>query len=193
MFKKDDYIVCLEGEFKKPGGVGISDCARKNYIVKQDIDDFCLNIQEGIGKIGQRNNIKMTFDKSQWLKDWRYATPEEIEEYDRLGKPYDVTTLNSFVLPKKWYVKGQTYDQDVILTNYFNHLHNGDIGAVDCSKQHTYYYSEKINDVWWNVGKNISDSSFKEITYEQFVKYVLNQNTNSEDMFALISLLKQVI
>jgi hypothetical protein len=24
---------------------------------------------------------------------WRYATPEEIAEYDRLGKPFDVTTL----------------------------------------------------------------------------------------------------
>lgn len=35
----------------------------------------------------------MSFGKKEWLKDWRYATQEEAAEYERLGKPYDVTTL----------------------------------------------------------------------------------------------------
>ena len=37
-----------------------------------------------------RNSLR--FDGSFNFK-WRYATIEEIEEYDRIDKPYDVTTL----------------------------------------------------------------------------------------------------
>lgn len=102
MFKKYDYIVCLEGKFSPPGGMGISECGRKNFIVKQSITCEYLNIEKGIGldvndtTSGHRNNHMFTFDKTQWLKDWRYATSEEIEEYERLGQPYDVTTLKSF-------------------------------------------------------------------------------------------------
>ena len=35
----------------------------------------------------------MSFDKKSYLKDWRYATQEEAAEYERIGKPYDVTKL----------------------------------------------------------------------------------------------------
>lgn len=184
MFKKDDYIVCLNTPIDDKD-------FPPNFVFKQSYDYEYLSAKKD--NCGYSNGWpQIQWDGSKEYSKWRYATPEEIEEYDRLGKPYDVTTLNSFVLPKKWYVKSINFDQDVVLTSYFNHLHNGHIGPADCSKQHTYYYNEKINNVWWGVGINRPDSSFKEITYDQFVKYVLNQNTNSEDMSALINLLKQI-
>lgn len=110
MFKKDDYIVCLEGKFSPPVGMGISKCGRKNFIVKQSITREFLDIEKGIGldvndvTSGNRNNYMFTFDKRHWLKDWRYATSEEIEEYERLGHPYDVTTLKVFKNEDTYYL-----------------------------------------------------------------------------------------
>lgn len=45
----------------------------------------------------------MSFDKKSVLINWRYATPEEIKQYDKLGYPYDVTTLKQTFIPGKWY------------------------------------------------------------------------------------------
>lgn len=86
-FEKDDYIVTLEGDFKD-----IS-CAKKNYCFK--IRESCLYLKPCID-LNEKNgnsNIYLTFNKSNVLKDWRYATKEEIAEYDKLGKPYDINTL----------------------------------------------------------------------------------------------------
>lgn len=97
MFKKDDYIVCLEGEFfASKVRMSKSECANKNYILKQSQDSHFLRVYKGWNASYEKVNDQFTFDKSKMLTDWRYATPEEIEEYERLGEPYDVTTLKSF-------------------------------------------------------------------------------------------------
>lgn len=86
-FKKGDYIVTLSGNFNN------TSCAKENYVFKQRVAEKsiepCCDLQGDV----ENNNLGLTFDKKGNLKDWRYATPEEIAEYDRLGKPYDVTTL----------------------------------------------------------------------------------------------------
>lgn len=86
-FKKGNYVVTLEGDFS------FSNCCKQNYIFK--IREDCYYIRPEIDLKGSTTNGSgiMTFDKKKNLKDWRYATPEEIAEYDRLGKPYDVTIL----------------------------------------------------------------------------------------------------
>lgn len=87
MFKKNDYIVTLEVNIIH------SDCGKNNYCFKQRYDSShicpCCDL---IGSNGNANQ-SLTFEKSENLTNWRYATKQEIEEYDRLGKPYDVTTL----------------------------------------------------------------------------------------------------
>lgn len=94
MFKKDDYIVCLEGEFFSGASrERESETTKLNYIVKQYQDCSYLRVHKGWREHSQKVNDEFTFDKSRMLTDWRYATPEEIEEYERLGHPYDVTTL----------------------------------------------------------------------------------------------------
>jgi len=94
-FKKNDYIVTLKGEFL------ISSCAKENYCFKQRKDEYYILPEIDLEGDVYNGNLKLTFDKNDYLEDWRYATPEEIAEYDRLGKPYDVTTLNKV---KEWSV-----------------------------------------------------------------------------------------
>jgi hypothetical protein len=82
-FKKGDYIVILQ----KPNGN--YDYFKPNFIFKQGLDDFGLYTYNDI-KGGTTNCNDVIFHKKD---TWRYATPQEIQEYDRIGKPYDVTTL----------------------------------------------------------------------------------------------------
>lgn len=87
MFYEGDYIVTLDVEG------GDWNCARKNYCFKQRITNKGIYPTVDLqGSIDNGHNV-MSFDKKQWLKDWRYATPEEEAEYERVGKPYNVTTL----------------------------------------------------------------------------------------------------
>jgi hypothetical protein len=97
MFKKDDYIVILEiGSF-------VTNCGKNNYCFKQREDGYyvkpCIDLA---GKL-YNDNPGLKFNKYDHLKDWRYATPEEIAEYDRLGKPFDVTVLDKKEEPKYAY------------------------------------------------------------------------------------------
>lgn len=83
MFKKGDYIVTL---------INDGDCGKVNYCSKQneDIEYLCPEIDTK----GIKNNGNSTFkfsDKSG-LK-WRFGTKEEGEEYERQGKPYNVTNI----------------------------------------------------------------------------------------------------
>ena len=86
-FKEGDYIVTLNVES------GEWNCARNNYCFKQRVDNKGIYPVVDLGGSKTNGHDIMSFNKKKYLKDWRYATPEEIAEYDRIGKPYDVTTL----------------------------------------------------------------------------------------------------
>jgi hypothetical protein len=93
MFKAGDYIVCLEGEFTTSKGY-VSNVGKVNFVVKQYTNSTHLQIKTGIhDKKGFKNNVEFKFDRSSKLKNWRYATKEEAEEYEKLGGPYNVTLL----------------------------------------------------------------------------------------------------
>ena len=91
-FKQGDYIVTLEGNFN-------TDCGKENYCFKQRIDHDSINPVYDLKGHRSNGNSAMNFNKKDLLLNWRYATKEEIAEYDRLGKPYDVTTLNKKQYP----------------------------------------------------------------------------------------------
>lgn len=81
MFKKGDYLVYLNKDDSK--WLKYNHC----YIHNGKISNYFYTDKCNQNEI--TSNTKVTF-----LSDlWRYATPEEITEYDRLGKPYDVTIL----------------------------------------------------------------------------------------------------
>lgn len=85
-FKKGDYIVTLNVE----NGYN---CAKRNYCFKQRVNSTGMAPEVDLKGSTTNSHGAMSFGKAQLLKNWRYATPEEIAEYDRIGKPYDVTTL----------------------------------------------------------------------------------------------------
>lgn len=88
-FKKGDYIVTLKGEFKR------TSCGKENYCFKARETLYYLKPVVDLAGNNSNGNNTIKFDKSdKGCTDWRYATPEEIAEYDRLGKPFDVTTLS---------------------------------------------------------------------------------------------------
>lgn len=73
-FKKGDYIV-------------ITECNAKSYNGKLN---HCYKLIGNNFNIGDYDRIPLDEPNN---KKARLATPEEITEYNRLGKPYDVTTL----------------------------------------------------------------------------------------------------
>ena len=87
-FKKGDYIVTLKGNF---GG----NCAKENYCFKQRINHTRIRPEVDLNNNLKNGHDVMSFDKKERLYDWRYATAEEITEYNLRGKPYDVTTLTT--------------------------------------------------------------------------------------------------
>jgi len=86
MFKKGDYIVCLN--------TPETDCNfPKNYIFKQKTKDYFL-MSELDNKGSKTNGWSLIdFEGKRTYGEWRYASYKEIQEYEKLGKPYDVTTL----------------------------------------------------------------------------------------------------
>jgi len=84
------YIVTLEflNNFK-------GNCGKENYCFKQRVTSNCMNPEVDLAGSKSNGHGILTFNGSEWLKKWRYATEAEKVEYDRLGKPYDVTTLLS--------------------------------------------------------------------------------------------------
>ena len=82
-FHKGDYIVTL---------VDDGNCGKVNYCSKQAKDSDYLTPEIDIK--GSRTNGNSFFHiKDTSNTKWRYATQEEASEYERIGKPYDVTTL----------------------------------------------------------------------------------------------------
>ncbi len=102
-FEKGDYIITLKLEdgFR-------TDCAKENYCFKIRVSEY-EGIYPEIDLVGSASNgnCSLKLDKTYKLKDWRYATPEEITEYNKQGKPFDVTTLKNTIIMKNQSVTRQ--------------------------------------------------------------------------------------
>lgn len=180
MFKKDEYIVTLELEDY------IDVCAKENYCFKVERNNEYLTMYKDLRDVSNGHSVLM-FDKSKKLLDWRYATQEEIEEYERLDKPYDVTTLE-FKLPEKWCCFSNTSEERESLNDYV------------CSKG----YINRLIDNWYihypllgNGGSAYStiQNGYTEITFKQFQKYVINKESVKvvkEDLSYLKNILSKI-
>lgn len=83
MFIPGDYIVKLTPT--------LSNYLLQNNVYIQSISDLCLKTNlDSLGTSTLSSDVRYNKPYA-----WRYATLEEIAEYDRLGKPYDVTTIVS--------------------------------------------------------------------------------------------------
>jgi hypothetical protein len=71
-----------------------ANCGKVNYCSKQSKDsDYLQPVIDTKGHTCNGNSKFLSTDTSN--TKWRYATKEEADEYERIGKPYDVTTLKS--------------------------------------------------------------------------------------------------
>ena len=84
VFKKGEYIVITD-KFDSWTKDFVS-----NHIYKQREDSTYLQPEYDSSNSITNGWVKYTRNNSH---NWRYATQEEIDEYERRGKPYDVTEL----------------------------------------------------------------------------------------------------
>lgn len=170
MFKKDDYIVTLT----LTDGVKDYNCAKPNYCFKQRADG--IEIKPCVDMSGSTSNGHsiMTFDKKRTLSDWRYATSEEITEYERIGKPYDVTTLKNKTseVPIKWKVKITT--DNLAYINKARELYGKYKNPIS---DDDYDYILNDSDIKLQGGGN--DSKYTEILFIDFQKiYPVDMETS---------------
>lgn len=93
MFRANEYIVCLNTPVNESS-------FPRNHVFKQRDDCEYLSVYEDIA--GDANGWGLVnFDRSEKYSEWRYATVEEIEHYEKIGKPYNVVEV---------YFKTQNYD-----------------------------------------------------------------------------------
>lgn len=87
IFKKGEYIVYI----------GDTDNSyRKNHVYKQR-EDFSY-LRSELDSLGSISNGWSIIEPK--ANNWRYATIDEANEYERIGKPYDVTTLSIIKVDK---------------------------------------------------------------------------------------------
>lgn len=191
MFKKGDYIVVLKDSATHNNW--------ENFVLKQIIDrDLITPIITPLG----RNNEDCEFGYSDFKeKDdvWRYATPEEIQEYDRIGKPFNVTTFQPFILPDNWHIIVNEENAEDVLTWRFEHAYNEEdkITFENHLVGMTLSYKGTKYEKGHNPKDDIKDPMGRydfgiKITYEQFKKHVLGINVNKEDYKYLIKLFKKL-
>lgn len=87
LVKEDSYFVVLDYD-KTMNTL----CAKVNYCFKQKQSSRFIDVYKNLYKV-KASNQSLTFDRKENLFDWRYATQEEINEYERLGHPYNVETI----------------------------------------------------------------------------------------------------
>lgn len=87
MFKKDDYIVLLK--YKDARDSGSSSYILNHCYKQRENKDYLLTYLDSKGSTSNG----WTWFPFNEPDNWRYATREEAAEYERLGKPYDITTL----------------------------------------------------------------------------------------------------
>jgi hypothetical protein len=88
-FKKGTYIVFTEGTNSNFNSFPLF------YVFKQRMSGTILHSCKDLkGSITNGWAMRPFQSTSDIKSSWRYATPEEIAEYDRLDKPFDVRNLN---------------------------------------------------------------------------------------------------
>ena len=151
MFKKCDYIVTL---------INDGDCGKVNYCSKQKCDEEYLSPEIDTKGNTHNGNSEFTFsDKSQ--TKWRFGTKEEGEEYERHGKPYDVTNIVKNTMTQQEFNSlrvGDFIDNYEILHKYKEFL------IVRCEDGHDLFDLNKIN----KLGLKVKPKTFMGLEVKKY-------------------------
>lgn len=173
MFNKGDYLVILKDDADTNNW--------KDFILKQLKDDN--SIMPEVTPSGYDNSEEyLSYAKFAENDLWRYATDNEIEEYQLVGKPFNVIEFNNFTLPKNWHiVVTEENAEDVLKWRFENSYSSKDnqtflnniVGI--CEEEFGYFKGH-------NLKTDIIGDTYNfgiEITFNQFVRYVLNKKIHS--------------
>lgn len=191
MYKKGEYIVCLSEPEKCPvdtdidGGSGFL----ANFCYRITDISECAKYQILWGGNNGKSGI--------YSNSVRYATEEEIEEYNRLYESFDTTTLEKFILPDNWHIIVNEENAEDVLTWRFERAYNEEDKIT--FENHLVGMTLSYKGTEYEKGHNPKDAVKDpeghydfgiEITYEQFKKHVLGINVNKENYSYLIPILK---
>lgn len=124
----------------------------------------CISHNQRMGDIGSLN-IKSIDENLIILSTGCSVSIKEMYEKGLLEKEFE--------LPKNWYVCPQTTDNLNILKNYFNNKGISKYNSYVITYEDNIYDSD---DIYHTHSVEINKSIYKEITFEQFKKYVLKEN-----------------
>ncbi len=132
--------------------------------------DFSLSFNIGVGRVSYGSTTilgeEMILIDYKGLKvtDLLYAVP--ISEFRRLG------LLDEFVLPEKWFVHPRT-EENLRIIKTWKGLKE-DYSSYVISNFENAYTSKGY---YWYKSSCEDTTGYKEITFEQFLQYVLKENT----------------
>jgi hypothetical protein len=126
-FKKGDYIVLNNDE---------STNFKKNYCYKQRQNSSSILPELDLSEKTTNGLYFLQYKSSLW----RYATVEEIAEYNRLGKPYDVTDLSWIPKIGDWVTITQN-TKDLGTTGIIEEYYNDDYYTVS-NVTHKYFKNQ---------------------------------------------------
>ena len=142
-FKKGEYIVLIsDGQSTSGTTLVQSDQFIKNHCYKVRENNTFLRPE--LDSCGSTANgwecILYNPNKFHKNRNWRYATQEEIDEYERRGKPYDVTELNKQSFPDEGSI-----EIEYIPKNLMSYLENNNRKSVSGDSS---YNKEKVVIAW---------------------------------------------
>ena len=142
-FKKGEYIVLIsDGQSTADSTLAQSNQFIKNHCYK--VRENKVFLRPELDSLGITTNgwkcIPYNPNKFHKTRNWRYATQEEIDEYERRGKPYDVTELNKQSFPDEGSI-----EIEYIPKNLMSYLENNNRKSVSGDSS---YNKEKVVIAW---------------------------------------------
>jgi len=145
------------------------------------------NISAKIGKI-----YKTSEEPEFSIYKWDYLFKNHLHKFkSSTKKAYDAQFIvkePEFILPEKWYIK-TNLDNLTIISNWFNKNKQNNIddyhtlrkdGITPVYEQLCFPGIVKYSVTYHGLPNNMLDNTYKEITFEQFKKYVLKDETIKE-------------
>ena len=143
-FKKGEYIVLID-KGQSTGSATLLEDFRafiQNHCYKVRENNTFLTAELDSSESTTNGWVCIPYNPNQFHKtrNWRYATQEEIDEYERRGKPYDVTELNKQSFPDEGSI-----EIEYIPKNLMSYLENNNRKSVSGDSS---YNKEKVVIAW---------------------------------------------
>ena len=177
-FKKGEYIVLIDNG-QSTGGTTLvqSDQFIKNHCYK--VRENKVFLRPELDSNGSTTNgwkcIPYNPNKFHKTRNWRYATQKEIDEYERRGKPYDVTELNKQSFPDEGSIEIKYIPENLI-----NYLENNNRQSVSGDSS---YNKEKVIIAWNKSSYWFCSVGSSKIKYSKdYIERIIGQSIYSDSL-----------